>query len=138
MIKIRETRPKDFEGVKLLLESVRLSGVYFTEDLFRKLLKRNKGTYFVAEDNGRIIGNIFSFDDGGYCCYLYKLAVAPEYRRKGLATKLIKTAVKALKARGADYFFAHVNKENQASLKLMKSLGLKPKLTRYIVDNIPG
>lgn len=131
----RETKPEDFVGVKKLLESAGLSGKWLTRKLFNKLLKKNRGLYFIASHKGRIIGNIFSFEDGGYCAYLYKLAVDPAYRRQGVATALLKKAVSALKARGANYFFGHVKKSNKASLALLKFLGLKPDLNFYIVDN---
>lgn len=134
-IKIRKTKSQDFAGVKIILEAAGLSGKWFTKKLFNNLLKKNRGLYFVAIHNGKIVGNIFSFEDGGYCAYLYKLAVDPVYRRLGVATRLLQKAIFALKARGANYFFGHVKKSNKASLALLKSLDLKPDLNFYIVDN---
>ncbi len=60
-----------------------------------KYLDRNPTTCFVAEDDGKIIGVIIAGHDGRRG-YIYHTAVQDNYRRKGIATKLLDVATKAL------------------------------------------
>lgn len=124
-IKIRLTKSSDYKEISHILRESGLVENWFTKKLFEKLLKRNKGFYFVAEDNGKVVGTAFASHDGGYFGHLYKLAVLPEYRRKGIAKKLIKARVKALNKIGIDFIFSHVWKYNKASIATLKSAGFK-------------
>lgn len=135
-IKIRPTKLSDYEGIFSLLKKNKMIGSYFTKDLFKDLLAYNKGLYFIAEDNKKIIGSIFASQDGGYHGYMYKLAVDSKYRRRGIATKLLKIAINKLRDRlKVDWLFAHIKKKNLSSLRLFKSLGFKIRHTHYLVDN---
>jgi N-acetylglutamate synthase len=52
--------------------------------------------------------------------WINRLAVDPEYRRHGLAARLIAEAENALRARGFKIFCALIESENTASLKLFQ------------------
>lgn len=135
--KVRLTKPSDYKNIRTLLLRNGMIGSYFTPALFRRLLKRNKGLYFVAESKGKIIGNLFSTHDGGYCAYLYKMCVDSNWRRSSVATELNKAAITKLrKFNIVGWVFCHVRKNNKISLKFCKSLGLEPLLTHYVVDGI--
>ena len=133
-VKIRKTTLTDFSNVAHILKACHLSGPWFTRTLFRKLLKKNKGLYLVAEMQGKIIGSVFAMEDGGYYGYLYKLAVLPTYRRYGIATKLINSALQVLAKHGIDWTFALVEKTNRASIKTLQSVGFKIRRTHYLID----
>ena len=136
-VKIRPTKLSDYEGVFGLLKKNKMVGRYFTKALFKGLLAYNEGLYFVAEDNGKIIGNIFASQNGGYHGYLYKLAIDSKYRREGTATKLLKVVINKLRGKfKTDWIFTHIEKKNLPSLKLIKSLGFKIRHTHYLVDKI--
>lgn len=62
-------------------------------------LKRNPDTCFVAEDGNKIVGVIMVGNDGRRG-YIYHTAVNPQYRKQGIASKLVHTALKALKQCG--------------------------------------
>ena len=59
-------------------------------------LNRNPTTCFVAVEDDKIIGTILCGHDGRRG-YIYHLAVAEEYRRKGIASQLLLNACEALK-----------------------------------------
>lgn len=70
-----------------------------SEQGIEKFLKRNPDTCFVAEENGEITGVIIAGNDGRRG-YIYHTAVAPDYRKKGVGTALVKKAMNALKELG--------------------------------------
>jgi len=60
-----------------------------------KFLKRNPDTSFVAEVENIIVGVIIVGNDGRRG-YIYHTAVKPQYRRQGIAKRLVDTAMTAL------------------------------------------
>ena len=58
------------------------------------------------------------------------LAVAPNYRRAGLGTLILKTAFDALQASGAKTMFLEVSVENPKACGLYRKFGFSPKGTR--------
>lgn len=67
---------------------------------FAKFLARNPDTCFAALDgSGRIAGTILAGNDGRRG-YLYHTAVHPAYRGRGIARRLVREALEALRACG--------------------------------------
>jgi len=69
-------------------------------DGVRGLLERAPGALIVAVDNGAIVGTVIAGWDG-WRGALYRLAVAPTHRRRGVATALVNEAEQHLRTRGA-------------------------------------
>jgi ribosomal protein S18 acetylase RimI-like enzyme len=70
---------------------------------------------------------------------IYRLAVAPEYRRKGIARRLVAEIGRELFAKGATRISALVEHEHQWAMDFWDSvndLGYErdPKFARYIAD----
>ena len=61
-----------------------------------RFLNRNPDTCFVAVNNGRIQGVILAGNDGRRG-YIHHTAVHPDYRMQGIASRLVKMAMEALK-----------------------------------------
>lgn len=62
-------------------------------------LKRNPDTCFVAEHENEVVGAIMVGNDGRRG-YIYHTSVTPEYQRQGIGSKLVDTAIDALKKQG--------------------------------------
>jgi len=79
----------------------------------------------VAEDQkGQIIGYICFWvvlDEA----HLANLAVAPGIRRQGVATFLLKTMIRYLRARGIKRVLLEVRERNKAALSLYQKFGFK-------------
>lgn len=133
-IHIRETVEEDFERVSALLRNERLKNLRFTRNNFTKMLKRNKGYCYVAEDGRRIIGSVFATHDGAFVGYIQKVTVAEEYKRQGIASKLVTTIMQKLEEAKIPLIFAHVEKRNKPSIKLLKSLGFEIRNSHYLID----
>ncbi|MEJ3743362.1 GNAT family N-acetyltransferase [Actinomycetes bacterium KLBMP 9797] len=64
------------------------------------LITRDPEALLLAEMDGRIVGSIIAGWDG-WRAHLYRLAVHPEYRRRGIGTALLQAAEQRLIALGA-------------------------------------
>jgi len=73
-----------------------------TDDLqsIDQLIRYDPGAVIVADLDGRIVGSVIAGWDG-WRGSIYRLAVAPLYRRQGLGRKLVRAAESRLAALGA-------------------------------------
>ncbi len=92
----------------------------------------------VAEDKGAVIGYIaltYCLDEAE----INIIAVTREYRRKGVATKLLSEAYSALKEMGINKIFLEVRKSNHSAQSLYKNngftfIGIRPKYYKGVED----
>ena len=78
-----------------------------------RYLKRNPSTCFAAVQGGRIIGVILTGHDGRRGI-IHHMCVHPEFRRMGVAARLVSLAEGALKKEGIQKVFGLVFKDNEA------------------------
>jgi ribosomal protein S18 acetylase RimI-like enzyme len=76
------------------------------------------------EDAGRLVACIVITDDTRKG-WINRLAVEPDYRRQGLAARLVAEAERELRAKGIQIFAALIENENVASLGLFQREGYK-------------
>ena len=81
-----------------------------------------KELFFVAEDNGAIIGTIMSGYDG-HRGWLYTVAVKPEFRRRGIGRRLVDHAVAALTSIGCPKVNLQVRSTNTEVIGFYEALG---------------
>jgi len=96
---IRIMTIEDYEKVYSLWLSCKGMGLNNLDDSkqgIERFLKRNPETCFVAVNEEEIIGVIIAGNDGRRG-YIYHTAVNPDFRKKGIASKLVDTAMNALK-----------------------------------------
>ena len=65
-----------------------------------RLLKRDPASLIVAEVNSSIVGSVIAAWDG-WRGSIYRLAVAPSHRRRGLGLQLVRAAEERLRGVGA-------------------------------------
>ena len=100
-VTIRPARPTDIPDVRQMLEEyVRWIGLDLAFQEIEEELAGlpgeyapPRGTLFVAEDNGRLIGMIGVRSFEGAICEMKRLYVRPEARGRGLAKQLIAAAL---------------------------------------------
>jgi ribosomal protein S18 acetylase RimI-like enzyme len=93
---------------------------------------------YVWEENGRVVGNLslIPFIHRDRRLYLIaNVAVAPEHRRKGIARALTGAALDHARARGASAAWLHVREDNEAAVRLYRSMGFQERLRRTTWQN---
>lgn len=93
---------QDYDGVYDLWLNTPGMGINSTDDSregIEKYIKRNPTTSFVAMDNGKIVGAILAGHDGRRG-FIQHIAVLPEFRKHGIASRLVNQAMKALEKEG--------------------------------------
>jgi N-acetylglutamate synthase len=83
------------------------------------------------EDAGRLVAGVVITDDTRKG-WINRLAVEPDYRRQGLAARLVAEAERELRARGIQVFAALIEDENVASLSLFQREGYKTHDIYYV------
>lgn len=147
---IRPLEIRDFQQVKALEEQVfalhrQARPDYFrniqnsyAEDEFKALLAAPCPIAWAAEQDGRIVGlclgQIERTPESPICksrriAFIEDLAVAPEYRRRGIAAALMNTARTQARESGAESMELHVWGFNREALALYEKLGFH---TQYI------
>ena len=94
------------------------------EPAFRRQLEHFGDSYLVATDAARIIGVVLGSHDHRKG-WINRLAVVPEYRRRGIAEKLVSACEDALRAQGIDIIATLVMPDNESSCSLFEKLGYR-------------
>ncbi len=87
-----------------------------------KKLARDPDLFLVAEEDGCIVGVIIGAWDGRRGL-LHHLAVDPAYRRRGIATALVREVEQRLKAKGCLKVNLLIFRDNEVARALYERLG---------------
>ena len=123
VMQIRNYNDADFPKLEELLKA---TGIYYEpldkREIFQKKIRHNPESIIVAEDNGRIVGAVFTIYDP-WNSFVYHLGVHPDYRGKGLANGLMDEAERRLKARGIARPTLFVEEQNSEVVEFYKKRG---------------
>lgn len=89
-------------------------------DDVRRLLDRDDQALILALRDGVIVGTLIAGWDG-WRGNLYRLAVAPDHRREGLATELVREGTRRLKERGCRRMSALVLRDEDHAMGFWRS-----------------
>lgn len=131
---IRCSNPDEAEAVLTLWrEAGATPTVTDSAEHVRQALAGGSAWMLVAEVRGRLVGSLLaSFD--GWRGHLYRLAVHPDYRRRGIAHALVVEAGRRLEQRGAQRIIALVERDNPIAMAFWKAVGyqLDTRLVRFV------
>jgi ribosomal protein S18 acetylase RimI-like enzyme len=107
-------------------------------EVLTRLIREPAATLLVATIESAIAGSVIGGWDG-WRGNVYRLAVAPKHRRKGIARQLVAEITKVLFARGATRLSALVEHEHQWPMDFwdsVRDLGYvrDPQFARYTAD----
>ena len=116
---VRQVTIEDYDAIYELWNSTEqsrraLNPVDDSREGIERYLKRNPNTCFAAVKDGRIIGVILTGHDGRRAI-VHHLCVHPDFRRTGVAGRLVALAEEALKKEGIQKVFGLVFKDNEAA-----------------------
>lgn len=100
--------------------------INWIKDWFQNVIPGDKHT-FIALDNDNLVGivRLWSTPYLGNKWYIEGLEVLSSQRRKGIASKLITTAINCSKVNRITNLWSNISISNDASIKLHESLGFK-------------
>ena len=126
-IVIRKLRIEDYDDLIALWENAGLpckpKGRDQREHIKREL-KGSNAFFLVAEKDGSLIGSIFGSHDGRKG-WINRVAVAPAFRRHGIAAKLVKEVENRLYAMGIEIIACLIEDWNILSIQVFERLGYK-------------
>lgn len=124
-MKIRKMVIADYDEVYLLWMScvgMGLNNVDDSKDGIEKFLKRNPDTCLVAETENKIVGVILAGNDGRRG-YIYHTAVNPQFRKQGIARRLVDYVIQALEKCGINKAALVVFDRNENGNAFWEKLG---------------
>ena len=113
-----------------------------TPEAIAQFLERNPGHSFVCIEQGTLVATIMCGHDGRRG-YIYHLAVQPEFRRQGIATKLVAQGIDRLAEAGITKCHLFVFGENETGSlfwnsdewQLRDDLHIRSKFIEYQASN---
>jgi len=119
---VRRARARDLEAVLRLWATARSQAASTPDDAPGVAHAIEQGALLVAEDAGAIIGTLIAGWDG-WRGNMYRLAVAPDRRRLGIASQLVEAGETLLRSRGARRITALVGREDRVAMALWRAAG---------------
>jgi ribosomal protein S18 acetylase RimI-like enzyme len=120
---IRAATPHDLPGVLELWGRTGLPpGATDDVDALAGLLATDPGALLVAEREGRVVGALIASWDG-WRGGMYRLAVAPEDRRRGVGRQLVSAGEARLRAFGARRIAAPLDASEPGAVAFWRAVG---------------
>ena len=121
-MEIRRLTPADAEIISAIEEEI-FPDPWKTSDI-RSLISTEGAMCYTALSEGRIaayiIGRVIAPEGE-----IYRIATRPEYRRRGIATRLIERLLREETPLGLESLFLEVRESNLPAVSLYTSLGFK-------------
>jgi ribosomal protein S18 acetylase RimI-like enzyme len=124
-MKIRKMKITDYEVIYALwmkTPSMGLNDIDDSQDGIARYLKRNPRTCFVAVLDGEIVGVIMAGHDGRRG-YIHHTCVAPELWNNQIGTRLVDTALEALRMEGINKVALVVFERNERGNGFWERIG---------------
>ena len=120
---VRPARVNDLSAVLRLWRESDVTPPSITDSIegLTRLMGESGGMLLIAVIDGMIVGSVIGGWDG-WRGNIYRLAVAPEYRRRGIAHRLVAEVSKALFDKGAERVSALVEHDHRWAIDFWESL----------------
>lgn len=134
---IRPCRSGDCTTVlNLWLESETMPSITDSIEELKRLIDENRDLFLVAEVDNQVVGSIIGGWDG-WRGSIYKVAILPEYRRRGIGKALVQEVESRLKEKGTKKISILVDYNDAQAMSFWHNLGKigyerDPRLVRYV------
>ncbi|GGY31512.1 GNAT family N-acetyltransferase [Streptomyces djakartensis] len=125
-LRVRAATPEDLDTV-LAFWKVAAEGTSISDDRsgVERLVARDPGALILAELGGEPVGTVIAGFDG-WRCHLYRLAVRPDHRRRGIASALLAAAEERFVRLGGRRADAMVLTRNETAHHAWAAAGYAP------------
>ncbi len=108
----------------------------WSKELFDEELKRGAAHYFVAEEDGQVAGYM-GYWEAPEEAHIINLAVAPEFRKRGVGQRMMEYCLDFAAKRGAGIATLEVRQSNEAAQRLYEKCDFRVVAIRkkYYSDN---
>ncbi|WP_063732943.1 GNAT family N-acetyltransferase [Streptomyces sp. RTd22] len=138
-LRIRHATPSDVDTVLAFWREA-AEGTSISDDRngVARLIARDAESLLLAERDGALAGTVIAGFDG-WRCHLYRLAVHPAHRRRGVATALLAAAEERFAALGGRRGDAMVLDENALAHHAWSAAGYarEPQWSRWVKPLTP-
>ncbi len=121
---IRQAHEKEFLKVYDLIRKINTLENY-PEHFFKIMIRYFRNTFFVAEENGGLIGVCWGFlsQKNEDTCFLWQIGVIKAFQGKGIGRSMLGSFERALRSRNIKKIELTIAPDNQASQRLFKTSG---------------
>ena len=132
---VRGARQDDLDAVLAVWDAARSAAASTPDDAASIAGAIEQGALLVADDGGAVVGTIVAGWDG-WRGNMYRLAVLPSHRRRGIATELVEAGEALLRRRGARRITALVGRGDPVAMGLWRAVGYghDAKIARFVRD----
>ncbi|WP_431986645.1 GNAT family N-acetyltransferase [Streptomyces griseoflavus] len=125
-LRVRTAGPEDLDRV-LGFWKVAAEGTSISDDRagVERLVERDPGALILAEEGGELAGTVIAGFDG-WRCHLYRLAVHPDHRRRGIGSALLAAAEERFAGLGGRRADAMVLQRNETAHHAWGAAGYAP------------
>ena len=124
---IRPYTPADFPALYAIEELCFESPIRFSRVYLQRLIASPDSATWVAEENSEIAGFTIVewYDDpvAGRVAYIQTIEIASQFRRRGIASQLLRQAETSARSAGATLIWLHVESTNEAAIRLYRAHG---------------
>ena len=143
-IYIRDATIQDLDKI-YEIESKCFEKEHYSKNVLLYLLMNGSSIGLVAEVKGKIVGFIIGIIEHNFLGrnkvgHIYTIDVLPEYRRRGVASKLLEEFERRLKFKRVKECYLEVSVENRIARKLYKKFGYVEikRLKNYYANHVDG
>jgi len=135
VVTIRNGTPADVDAVLAVWCATAEPSATDDADSVTSLMTCDRGAMIVAVDEGAVIGTVIVGWDG-WRGAMYRLAVVPRYRHRGIATRLVREGERRLRTQGARRLHMIVAADATAAQSLWSTAGYEPTDQLRYVKNL--
>ena len=132
-LRLRKSSLSDLPEILKIEKASFPKGIAYSQNRFERFYRKHSSEFIVAENRKRKSQNQTERKIIGYIIgkknkksgNLISLAVAPQWRNKGVGNKLVKFLLNYFKKSGANSVFLNVRKSNKKAISFYEELGFK-------------